>query len=32
MEGKFIKIVVKKVEFVGIWDGLYYVYFNMGLF
>lgn len=30
-EGICIKIVVIKVEFVGIWDGLYYVYFNMGV-
>lgn len=30
-EGICIKIAVKKVESVGIWDGLYYVYFNMGL-
>lgn len=29
-EGISIKIAVKKVESVGIWDGLYYVYFNMG--
>lgn len=30
-EGISIKIAVKKVESVGIWDGLYHVYFNMGL-
>lgn len=30
-EGICIKIAVKKVESVGTWDGLYYVYFNMGV-